>query len=66
MEYPMDFIMVNLLGVFDLMFADGYGACRYGSWAMEISQDYYAAGVPSIYRQGAACGACYKVYIYIA
>ncbi|XP_038887206.1 expansin-like A1 [Benincasa hispida] len=41
--------------------SNGWGACRYGSWAMEISQDYYAAAVPSIYEQGAACGACYKV-----
>lgn len=38
------------------------GACGYGNLALEFSNGFFAAGVPSLYKQGAGCGACYQVY----
>lgn len=37
------------------------GACGYGNIALQFSNGFFAAAVPSLYRQGAGCGACYQV-----
>lgn len=39
------------------------GACGYGNVALQFSNGFFAAAVPSLYRQGAGCGACYQVFI---
>ncbi|XP_038888844.1 expansin-like A3 [Benincasa hispida] len=38
-----------------------YGACGYGPLAFELSNGYVAGVVPSLYKQGAGCGACFQV-----
>ncbi|XP_038880555.1 expansin-like A3 [Benincasa hispida] len=39
-----------------------YGStCGYGKLEYEISKGYFAAVVPSLYKEGATCGACYQV-----
>ncbi|XP_022969217.1 expansin-like A2 [Cucurbita maxima] len=37
------------------------GACGYGNLGLEMSQGYFAAAVPSLFREGMGCGACYQV-----
>uniref|UniRef100_A0A0A0K0R8 Expansin-like EG45 domain-containing protein n=2 Tax=Cucumis sativus TaxID=3659 RepID=A0A0A0K0R8_CUCSA len=37
------------------------GACGYGNLALQFSNGFFAAAVPSLYKQGAGCGACYQV-----
>ncbi|KAL9238459.1 hypothetical protein vseg_012876 [Gypsophila vaccaria] len=37
------------------------GACGYGSLALKFSGGHVAAGVPSLYKNGAGCGACYQI-----
>ena len=62
----MNFIMC-MIELYENIIIDG-GACGYGNLALEMSKGYFAAAVPSIYREGMGCGACYQVtfhtYIY--
>ncbi|KAK7264080.1 hypothetical protein RJT34_31683 [Clitoria ternatea] len=38
------------------------GACGYGSFALGLSKaGHLAVGVPSLFKNGAGCGACYKI-----
>ncbi|XP_010690269.2 expansin-like A2 [Beta vulgaris subsp. vulgaris] len=37
------------------------GACGYGSLALNFSGGFIAAGVSSLYKNGAGCGACFQI-----
>ncbi|CAO2815714.1 unnamed protein product [Amaranthus hypochondriacus] len=37
------------------------GACGYGPLALNLSRGFIAAGVSSLYKNGAACGACFQI-----
>ncbi|KAJ4715886.1 Expansin-like protein, partial [Melia azedarach] len=37
------------------------GACGYGSLALDFSRRFLAAGVPSLYKDGDGCGACFQM-----
>ncbi|KAL2944013.1 Expansin-like A1 [Bienertia sinuspersici] len=47
--------------VFSSAFALSSGACGYGSLALKLSGGHVTAGVPSLYKDGAGCGACFQI-----
>ena len=40
---------------------DAIGACGYGSLALGFYGGHLAVGVPSLFKDGACCGACFQV-----
>ncbi|KAL4037674.1 hypothetical protein IC575_001274 [Cucumis melo] len=37
------------------------GACGYGSLALPLFNGHLASGIPSLYKEGVRCGACYQI-----
>lgn len=37
------------------------GACGYSSLAVQFNSGHIAAAIPSIFKDGAGCGACFKI-----
>jgi len=48
--------------IYDVNFVyESAGACGYGSQALDLSGGNIAAGVASLFKNGAGCGACFQV-----
>jgi len=54
--------MILLIYYVNFMY-ESAGACGYGSLALDMSGGHLAAGVASLFKNGAGCGACFQVCI---
>lgn len=56
-----DQCVLSKASVFSTASSLSSGACGYDSMALKLNGGHVAAGVPSLYKNGAGCGACFQI-----